>query len=64
MNRHTHIGVYGLVAWEGQFLLIHKARGAYQGNGIYQAEGWNLASSQRLLFIVRLKRRRAWPIYK
>lgn len=31
MNRHTHIGVYGLVAWEGRFLLIHKARGAYQG---------------------------------
>lgn len=31
MNRHTHIGVYGLVVWEDQFLLIHKARGAYQG---------------------------------
>ncbi|WP_091014874.1 MULTISPECIES: NUDIX domain-containing protein [Paenibacillus] len=31
MNRHTHIGVYGLVTWEHKFLLIHKARGAYQG---------------------------------
>ncbi|WP_339784986.1 NUDIX domain-containing protein [Paenibacillus sp. FSL R7-0313] len=31
MNRHTHIGVYGLVAWEDQILLIRKARGAYQG---------------------------------
>ncbi|WP_145319891.1 NUDIX domain-containing protein [Paenibacillus xylanexedens] len=31
MDRYTHIGVYGLVAWEHKFLLIHKARGAYQG---------------------------------
>ncbi|MGN7411754.1 NUDIX domain-containing protein [Paenibacillus sp. SAF-068] len=31
MNRHTHLGVYGLVTWQDRFLLIHKARGAYQG---------------------------------
>lgn len=31
MNRYTHIGVYGLVTWEQKILLIHKARGAYQG---------------------------------
>ncbi|PQP82585.1 NUDIX hydrolase [Paenibacillus sp. PCH8] len=31
MNRYTHIGVYGLVAWEHKFLFIHKARGAHQG---------------------------------
>lgn len=31
MNRHTHLGVYGLIECEGEFLLIRKARGPYRG---------------------------------
>ncbi|MFS0870208.1 NUDIX domain-containing protein [Paenibacillus xylanilyticus] len=32
MDRHTHLGVYGLVQWQHKVLLIHKARGAYEGH--------------------------------
>jgi len=31
MNKHTHIGVYGLIMKEDKVLLIKKARGAYTG---------------------------------
>lgn len=31
MERHTHLGVYGLLVWEQKALLIQKARGPYLG---------------------------------
>ncbi|MGG4127431.1 NUDIX domain-containing protein [Paenibacillus illinoisensis] len=31
MNQHTYLGVYGLIRWGHEILLIHKARGAYKG---------------------------------
>ncbi|MDQ0170725.1 NUDIX domain-containing protein [Paenibacillus tundrae] len=31
MERYTHLGVYGLMVWEQEVLLIQKARGPYQG---------------------------------
>lgn len=31
MNKHTHLGVYGLAVWEQSYLLIQKARGPYVG---------------------------------
>lgn len=33
MNRHTHVGVYGLAVRERSCLLIQKARGPYCGKG-------------------------------
>ncbi|GGH54392.1 hypothetical protein GCM10008014_23020 [Paenibacillus silvae] len=31
VNKHTHLGVYGLAKWQQSYLLIQKARGPYVG---------------------------------